>query len=270
MRVRPLILPLAALLVISAGVPAQARPRGLVFAEDFNGPAGARPNPSRWSFDVGGGGWGNHELESYTRSTRNAALDGHGHLVITARAEPRLDTEGTPSAYTSARLQTRGKFEFEYGLVEARIRVPAGTGLLPAFWMLGDDAYEPGGWPGSGEIDVMEILGSRPERLIGSLHGPWPSVPGGLHSSLLGRRPFSAGFHVYGMRWAPSRISFLLDGSTYATLTPAELPPGSTWPFTRPNFLLLDLAVGGDWPGAPDASTPFPARMLVNWVKVWQ
>jgi beta-glucanase (GH16 family) len=269
-RARPLILLLTALLLLCGAAPSRAQQRRLVLSEDFNGPAGARPRATRWNYDLGGGGWGNRELEYYTRSPRNAALDGHGHLVISARAEPRTDSEGQTWDYTSARLQTRGRFEFEHGLVEARIRVPAGAGLLPAFWMLGDDAYEPGGWPGSGEIDAMEILGSHPETLVGSVHGPWPAAPSGLHASARSPAPLSAGFHVYGVSWSRERVTFLLDGVAYRAMTPADLPPGSTWPFERPNFLVLDVAVGGNWPGWPSPSTRFPARMLVDWVRVWR
>jgi beta-glucanase (GH16 family) len=259
-----------AILPLAAGASARARPLHLVFSEGFDGPAGARPSARRWNYDLGGGGWGNNELEAYTRSARNAALDGHGDLVITARVEPLLDAGGRVWDYTSARVQTRGRFEFEHGLVQARVRVPAGAGLLPAFWLLGDDAYEPGGWPGSGEIDAMEIVGSRPETLVGSLHGPWPADGSGLHASIRAQTPFSSGFHVYGVRWSRQRVAFLLDGVVYSTLTPADLPPASIWPFERPNFLVLDVAVGGNWPGRPQPATRFPARMLVDWVRVWR
>lgn len=240
----------------------------LIWSDDFNGPVGTGPDPAKWSFDTGGDGWGNRELQYYTSRPSNAALDGLGDLVITARREPFTGPDGVARTYTSARLHTRHTFTFTYGLMEARIQVPAGDGLLPAFWSLGDDG--PGTWPGCGEIDAMEVLGSRPNVLHGTLHGAWPSLPNGRGASRESPVPLSAGFHVYGVRWAPARIEFMLDGSAYETVTPADLPPGSPWPFQHPNFLLLDLAVGGDWPGAPSSSTPFPARMLVDWVRVWQ
>jgi beta-glucanase (GH16 family) len=242
----------------------------LVWSDDFNGPAGAGPNPRKWSFDTGGGGWGNKELESYTSRPVNAELDGRGHLVITARAETYTGSDGVTRDYTSARLQTLHKFEFEYGLVEARIKVSAGRGLLPQFWMLGNNGYRPGGWPGSGEIDTMEVLGSKPHVVKGTIHGPWSWAPHGVSASLRSRPSLASGFHVYGVEWGPSRISFLLDGSAYQTITPADLPAGAAWPFQHLYFLLLDLAVGGVWAGSPSPATPLPAQMIVDWVRVWQ
>jgi beta-glucanase (GH16 family) len=228
------------------------------------------PDPTKWSFDTGGTGWGNEELESYTRNADNAELDGKGSLAITARAETHTGPEGLTRAYTSARLQTLHKFEFEYGLIQARIKIPAGQGLLGQFWALGNDAYRPGGWPASGEIDAMEVLGSRPNTLHGTLHAPWPSAPHGIAGVTERRSPLSAGFHVYEVEWGPHEIKFLLDGVSYKTIVPSDVRTGAPWPFRHPYFLLLDLAVGGVWPGSPDASTNFPARMLVDWVRVWQ
>jgi beta-glucanase (GH16 family) len=252
-----------------ASVPTPAR--HLVWSEAFAGPAGTSPDPTKWSFDTGGNGWGNNELQYYTSRPSNAALDGHGDLVITARRETYKGPDGVTRGYTSARLQTLDKFEFTYGLLEARIQVPTGQGLLPGFWTLGSDAYaSETAWPGCGETDVMEVLGSEPNVLNGTVHGPWPSLPNGVGGTDVSPTPLSAGFHVYGVEWAPDRISFLLDGSVYKTVTPSDLPSGSAWPFNRPEFLLLNLAVGGDWPGSPSASTTFPAQLRVNWVRVWQ
>jgi beta-glucanase (GH16 family) len=246
-------------------------PTQLVWSDEFNGPAGASPDPAKWSFDVGGSGWGNNELQYYTSSPNNASLDGHGDLVIAARAEQYTGPDGVTRSYTSARLQTLHTFQFTYGLAEASIQVPAGQGLLPAFWSLGNEAYDgPNAWPASGEIDAMEVLGSEPNVLHGTLHGAWPSLPDGLGGTDESPTPLSAGLHVYGVEWLPTKISFLLDGSVYKTITPADLPPGSPWPFQHPFFLLLNLAVGGNWPGAPSPSTPFPAKMIVHWVRVWQ
>jgi beta-glucanase (GH16 family) len=241
----------------------------LIWSENFNGSAGARPNPRRWNYDIGGGGWGNGELEYYTARRANAKLDGHGHLAITARAEPYSGVDGVTRSYTSARLQTLRKFEFQYGLVEARIKVPAAPGLRSAFWMLGNDAYQPGGWPGSGEIDIMEVLGSRPTVVKGTIHGPWPWAPHGVGSGLSSSGSLASGFHVYGVEWSPAQISFLLDGAVYETVTPADLPPGTPWPFQHPFFLLLNLGIGGLATGAP-LPVAFPVRMLVDWVRVWR
>ena len=163
--------------------------RHLIWSDEFNGPAGAKPNPAKWNFDVGGNGFGNRELEYYTSRPSNASLNGKGDLVITARAEKYTGSDGVTRNYTSARLQTLHKFEFTYGLLEARILVPAGQGLLPAFWTLGNEAYESEkNYPGCGEIDVMEVLGSEPKVLNGTLHGPWPWAPNGIGYDL-GRQP---------------------------------------------------------------------------------
>jgi beta-glucanase (GH16 family) len=254
------------------GASAQIAPtqsRRLIWSDEFAGAPGGPPSSS-WNFDTGGGGWGNAELQSYTSRAQNASLDGLGHLQVTAQAQTYTGEDGIRRNFTSARLQTLHKFELSYGLLEARIQVPAGRGLLPQFWMLGNDAYRPGGWPACGEIDAMEVLGSKPNTVAGTIHGPWPSAPNGLGGSTSSAVPLSAGFHVYGVEWSPTRISFLLDGTVYATVTPSRLPAGSPWPFRHPFFLVLDLAVGGVWPGSPDARTAWPARMSVDWVRAWQ
>jgi beta-glucanase (GH16 family) len=245
--------------------------RRLIWADEFNGPAGARPNPSKWNFDVGGTGWGNNELQYYTSSPGNASLNGRGALAMTARSEPFTGPNGVSHAYTSARLQTWSTFRFKYGLIAARIQVPAGRGLLSGFWSLPAKAYDRSGpCPPCGEIDAMEVLGSLPHLLHGTLHGPWPWAPGGVSAKKRLSKSLSAGFHVYAARWSPNRICFLLDGKPYETLKPTDLRPGSKWPFRDPNFLLLSLAVGGRWPGAPKPSTHFPAQMHVDWVRVWR
>src|ERR1700728_171687 len=245
--------------------------RKLIWADEFNGPAGASPEPFKWSFDTGGGGWGNEELESYTSRPVNAELDGQGHLAITARAEKYTGADGITRDYTSARLQTLNTFRFEYGMAEARIQVPAGQGLVAQFWMLGQEAYESeNAWPGCGEIDTAEVLGSEPNIVNGTLHAPWSFAPTGVQGQADSATPLSAGFHTYSVEWEPERISFMLDGSVYKTITSSDLPAGAAWPFKHPYFLLLDLAVGGEWPGSPNTSTHFPAQMLVDWVRVWQ
>jgi beta-glucanase (GH16 family) len=245
--------------------------RHLIWSEEFNGPAGSSPNPANWNFDTGGNGWGNEELESYTSRPQNASLDGKGDLAITARTESYTDSAGIPRQYTSARLQTLHKFQFQYGLVEASIQVPTGQGLWPTFWLLGGECYSGSkSWPACGEIDAMEVLGSTSNAVHGTLHAPWPFAPKGIGGKAESPTPLSGGFHVYGVEWAPERISFLLDGTVYETISRSQLPAGAAWPFQHPFFLLLNLAVGGVWPGSPNASTQFPAQMLVNWVRVWQ
>jgi beta-glucanase (GH16 family) len=239
------------------------------FVDDFNGPAGASPDPAAWTFDTGGN-WGyGAQLQSYTDRAQNASQDGNGHLVITAAKETYTGPDGVTRQYTSARLHTWRKFEFTYGRIEARIQVPAGRGLWPGFWAFGDGAYTSNDWPASGEIDVMEFDGSQPDTLLGTLHGPRAGYPNGyaLQGTFHSPTPLSAGFHTYAADWAPTGIRFELDGQPYATMTPSQLPPGATWPFDHPFFLALDLAIG-DWVGPPDSTTPFPARMLVDWVRV--
>jgi beta-glucanase (GH16 family) len=244
--------------------------RKLVWSDEFNGLAGASPG-SQWQFDTGGNGWGNEELESYTSRPANAELDGQGHLAITALAEKYTGKDGVTRSYTSARLQTLKTFQFQYGLVEARIQVPAGQGLVAQFWALGSEAYEGSdAWPACGEIDTAEVLGSEPNIVNGTLHAPWPWAPTGVQGQAESATPLSAGFHTYSVEWEPEQISFMLDGSVYKTITPADLPAGAAWPFKHPYFLLMDLAVGGEWPGSPNTSTHFPAQMLVDWVRVWQ
>jgi beta-glucanase (GH16 family) len=240
----------------------------LIWHDEFNGRRGARPDPRKWSFETGYG-WGDGELQSYTRRPRNAALDGRGHLVISARHERYTGADGRRANYTSARINTRTKFEFKYGRVEARIRVPRGRGLLPAFWALGRN-LDTAGWPAAGEIDVMEVY-DDPFTVRGTLHGPRSGHREyAVEATRRVRTRLSRGFHVYGVSWSPGRIAFRLDGDVYAVRTPSDLPAGSTWSFNHPFFLLLNVAVGPRWLGAPDATTPWPARMLVDWVRVRQ
>jgi beta-glucanase (GH16 family) len=192
-------------------------------------------------------------------------------LAITARAEKYTGADGITRNYTSARLQTLNTFRFQYGVAEARVQVPTGQGLVAQFWMLGQEAYEgENAWPSCGEIDTAEVLGSEPNIANGTLHAPWSFAPTGVQGQADSATPLSAGFHTYSVEWEPERISFMLDGTVYKTITPSDLPAGAAWPFKHPYFLLLDLAVGGEWPGSPNASTHFPAQMLVDWVRVWQ
>jgi beta-glucanase (GH16 family) len=239
----------------------------LAWHDEFNGRRGARPDPRKWSFETGYG-WGDGELQSYTSRRRNASLDGRGHLGITARREDYTGSDQRPASYTSARINSRAKFEFAYGRVEARIRVPRGRGLLPAFWALGSN-LDTVGWPAAGEIDQMEVYGGDPFTVHGTLHGPRSGHEEyAVEATRRAEARLSNGFHVYGVSWRPGRIAFLLDGHVYAVRTPADLPSGSSWRFDRPFFLLLNVAVGPRWLGRPDATTPWPARMLVDWVRV--
>lgn len=244
---------------------ASVAPPRPVWADEFAGPAGTRPDSRSWTHEVGGGGWGNDELQTYTRSRTNAALDGDGHLAIVAR---RREPGAEPGGFTSARLTTKGRVDVRYGAVEARIKVPPGQGLWPAFWALGIDLPRDS-WPASGEIDLMEVIGSEPKVVHAGIHGPdehdGPYTTGGAARNI---EPLDRAFHVYGARWIPGAIQFELDGRPYATVVQADLRSGQRWVFDAPFFLLLNIAVGGTWPGPPDGTTAFPATMLVDWVRV--
>lgn len=227
------------------------------------------PSTAQWTHDLGAYGAPDHELQTYTDSPSNVSFDGHGDLAIVARRQTATGPDGQLRNYTSARLETQGLFSTQYGLIEARMKIPAGTGLWSAFWMLGDDISAVG-YPGSGEIDVMETLGRTPFTVRGTLHGPdgQSSYSRGQDSG--SPRSLATGFHIYGVSWSHNSITWLLDGIPYATTTSANLSTGQTWVFNHPFHLLLNLAVGGDWPGPPNSSTPFPATLLVDWVRVYQ
>ncbi len=240
----------------------------LVWSDEFNRPNGSGVDLSKWTTQTGGGGFGNHELESYTDRRANVREE-NGHLVIEARREAFTGNDGIARSYTSARLQTRGHFSERYGRFEARMQLPLGKGLWPAFWLLGDDT-QTHPWPGCGEIDIMENIGD-PHRVFGTLHGPGYSGAHGIqaHYDLPAGEAVNTGFHTYAVDWSPSAIRFSVDGHVYATQTPKALPPGTKWVYDHPFFVLLNLAGGGAWPGNPDASTKLPQQLLVDWVRVY-
>jgi beta-glucanase (GH16 family) len=255
-----------------ATAPADADPprtSAVVFFDDFTGPAGSPVNGANWNLETGDNVH-NEELQYYTSGTNNAALDGQGNLAITARQENPGNYQCWYGRceYTSARLNTSGKFSAHYGRVEARIKIPRGQGVWPAFWALGTD-FGQVGWPASGEIDIMENVGFEPDRVHGTLHGPGYSGGGGIGAgySLPGGRHFADDFHTFAVDWAPDRITWSVDGNVFQTRTPADLG-GNPWVFNKPFFLILNFAVGGQWPGYPDGSAPFPQSMLIDYVRV--
>jgi beta-glucanase (GH16 family) len=242
----------------------------LSWSDEFNGPDGSAPDATKWTYDIGGGGWGNKELEFYTRRPQNVELKG-GNLVITAQKETYTGADGVTRNYTSARLKTKGLFSQTYGRFEARIKIPAGQGIWPAFWMLGNNIGSVG-WPTCGEIDIMENIGKEPGTIHGSLHGPSTT----RHTSdltapfrLPAGQNFSDDFHIYAVEWEPETLRFYVDTNLYATFTSAQWPAGGKWVFDQPHFILLNLAVGGDWPGPPDSTSVFPQQMLVDYVRVY-
>ncbi|MFD3943887.1 ricin-type beta-trefoil lectin domain protein [Streptomyces sp. NPDC058579] len=244
--------------------------QAVTFEDNFDGPAGAGVDQGKWNIETGDNGGNNHERQWYTPGASNAALDGQGNLVITARRENPGNYQCWYGRceYTSARLNTAGRFTQTHGHVEARMKVPRGQGMWPAFWMLGHDIGQVG-WPNSGEIDVMENVGYEPSTVHGTLHGPGYSGGGGIGAAytLSGGRAFADDFHTFAVDWSPGSITWTVDGQVYQRRTPADLG-GRQWVFDKPFFLILNLAVGGDWPGNPDGSTPFPNHLVVDYVRV--
>jgi beta-glucanase (GH16 family) len=270
----------------AAPVPATTTPSGattpttssrrLLFHDEFDGAAGGLPRGSAWDPQEGAG-WGTGQLQSYTARTQNVKLDGAGNLALIARKESYRGDDGETVGYTSARLQTKDRFSFTYGRVESRIKVPSGTGLWPAFWLLGDDIYTKG-WPEAGEIDVMETIGSLPKELNGTVHAPLGAWSGSADADgsewtrgeiYTHATSLADAYHVYAAEWKPDAIDFSIDGKVYFTINKSQMPAGGRWTFDHPNHLLLNLAVGGEWPGAPTDATPFPSTMLVDWVRVY-
>jgi len=239
----------------------------LSWSDEFNGANGSAPDPAKWSFDIGGKN-PNNELESYTSRPANVQQK-HGDLVITARKENYTGTDGVARQYTSARIRTKGLFLQAYGRFEASIKLPLGKGIWPAFWMLGDD-IDSAGWPKCGEIDIFENIG-EPSVSYSTLHGPGYSGAHGISKkfSLPAGEAVNTGFHLYAVEWAPNDIKFFLDNQLVAERTPADLPAGTKWVYDHPFFIILNVAVGGAWPGNPDATTKFPQKMLVNYVRVY-
>jgi len=239
-----------------------ARFTELTLSEEFD--ADGQPNASIWGYDIGTGenGWGNQELQYYTDRPENVNVQ-NGVLLITAREE---SFEG--SSYTSARLVTKDKFEQRYGRFEARIRLPYGQGIWPAFWMLGADIDE-NPWPGAGEIDIMEYRGQNPTLLIGSVHGPGYSGGDAISKeySLVNDR-FDTGFHIFGIEWGPEYVNFYVDDVLYNQITPEDVT--GTWVFNKPFYILMNLAVGGTFVGSPNEETEFPQTMLVDYVRVYK
>ncbi|MDQ6816403.1 MAG: glycoside hydrolase family 16 protein, partial [Actinomycetota bacterium] len=240
---------------------------GLVWHDEFTGRAGAPPNRAHWGALSGPR---NDQLQNFRPD--NVSLDGAGHLVITARRQVYTDRNGVTRQFTSGSIETRGLFQTpRYGSLLARIEIPRGKGLWPAFWALGNN-YGRVGWPRCGEIDVMENTGGNPFRIKGSIHGPQAhtSIDYAVHRVAWSRVSLATGFHIYGVTWRPGKIIFTLDGVHYGTVTPADLSNGQRWVFDKPVFLILTLAIQGGPSAQPDAATRFPARMLVDWVRVYR
>lgn len=260
-----IIFSLTLFLFVSCNDDNEIKPRNwqLVWEDEFEGPAGQLPDAAKWNYDIGRGpnndGWGNLELQTYTNSPENVSLDGAGNLVITA-----LST-GT---FTSARINTKGLFEQAYGRFEAKIRTPYGPGIWPAFWMLGNDIDQVD-WPQCGEIDIMELRGQQPNIIHGSVHGPGYS--GGSPVTLgfgFENDRFDVDFHLFAVEWGEDFIDFFVDDTLYQRITPDDVP--GEWVYDHPFYILLNVAVGGNYVGFPTPDTPFPQAMIVDFVKVYR
>ena len=216
-----------------------------------------------WGYDLGGGGWGNNELETYTNNSKNSFVTSGGYLVLEARQEPFGSAN-----YTSARMLTMGKQDFTYGRIDVRAKLPKGQGVWPAIWMLGSNISNTP-WPACGEIDMMELLGNQPNKVYGTAH--WSN--GGQNAQLGGSYTmpsgdFSQGFHVFSILWNSSEIGWYIDNQKYFTAPKSSMV--GTYPFDKPFFIILNVAVGGAWPGNPDGTTVFPQRMIVDYIRVYQ
>ena len=242
-----------------------ARSRRLVWSDEFNAPAGTLPERANWSFQEGGQWGGGRELQCYTNRPENASHDGRGKLVITVRRED-YPCFSNPAKYTSARIRSRGKREFRFGYIEARIKVPRGRGIWPAFWTVGNiDA-----WPEEGEFGVMEARGSQPAAVYQTVHGPTPTGDHWQQGDKTVGPVWSRGFHKYGVLWAPRKVTFYVDGRVTSVRSAEDIPAGAVWPFQSfPNYLILNVAVGG-WAGSPGRATRFPAAMWIDYVRVYQ
>jgi beta-glucanase (GH16 family) len=260
-----MVLALTLAVAASAATPAWE----LVWGDEFGQPDGSAPASTNWVYDLGGGGWGNNELETYTNRRENSRIEG-GTLVIEARKETFTGSDNVTRDYTSARLKTLGKQAWTHGRIEARMKLPYGQGIWPAFWMMGTD-LKTVGWPKCGEIDIMENIGREPSTVHGTVHGPGYSGGNGIGGgkTLSGGQKLADDFHVYAIEWETNRIRWFYDNQLYFTVTPANLPADTKWVFDHPHFILLNLAVGGNWPGKPDATTVFPQKLLVDYVRVY-
>lgn len=253
----------------------------LVWSDEFTNSTGtnAQPNPSIWTYDTGAGGWGNDELETYcawgstaspcSAASPNAYVGTDGYLHIVAQ-------QPSNSVYTSARIKTQGLFSFRYGRLEIRAMVPEAQGFWPAGWSMGNNIATVN-WPACGEMDVLERVNAAasPDWNEGSIHGP------GFTGTSIGTvfdfpsGQTAAGWHTYGMIWSAGSIAYYVDDPThpYVTYTPSNLVglSGASWPFDagQSNFIILNLAVGGAWPGSPSSSTPFPSEMLIDYVRIY-
>ena len=247
---------LAFLVLLFLPIRLNAQCESLIWADEFDG---TEVNTEKWTINVDDYGGGNNELQYYTDRPENIVVED-GKLIITAFEEDYLTRE-----YTSAKINSKYKGDWRYGRIEASIKLPEGQGMWPAFWMMPTEQVY-GGWPNSGEIDIMELVGHEPSTVYGTLHyGPPYEYTNGSYTLPSGK--FSDGFHVFSIEWTPDSISWFVDGELYSTKDPEDV---SQWQvFQEKFYLILNLAVGGNWPGPPDETTVFPQTMEVEYIRVY-
>ena len=258
------------------GDPKQAKvTKRLLWKQEFTGKAGTKPNTKIFTYDMGGGGWGNNEHQAYTN--HNAVLNGAGQLNINLkRITPDLDdlyemcpidTPGNACEFESSRLQTKGKLSFKYGRLEARIKVPVGDGTWPAFWMLGND-FPANSWPNCGEIDIMETKGSEPYTVHGSVHGPGYSGGDAITNTKTISTRIGAGYHVYALDWTYNKMVWSIDGKVYHTVTPSVVGSNNSYVFNKEMFMIMNVAAGGWFAGQvdPDLNS---ARMSIDYIRYY-
>ncbi|WP_309608901.1 glycoside hydrolase family 16 protein [Flavobacterium sp.] len=239
----------------------------LSWSDEFNGAAGASPDATKWAYDIGTGnsGWGNQELEYYTNRTENVAMDGAGNLVITAKKE-----NFGGSAYTSARIKTQALFEQTYGRFEARLKTPYGPGIWPAFWMLGSNITTTA-WPQCGEIDIMELRGQLPNINNGTIHGPGYSGGNAITGTYaLKNSRYDVDYHVFAVEWNADKMDFYVDDYLYQRIEKSDVAKKGEWVYDNPFFLILNIAVGGNFVGFPTEQTPLPQTMTIDYVRVYK
>jgi beta-glucanase (GH16 family) len=257
---------LTALFFFSTAIPAQETNKevwGLVWADEFDSPA---INTNNWRFDWGSNGWGNGELEYYTGRISNAYIED-GKLVIQSLEQNYRDAE-----YTSARMKTQGKQSFRFGKIAARMKLPYGQGIWPAFWLMGEDvtnAYS--NWPICGEIDIFELVGSKPSTILAALHGPGFSGNEAFKKNYrLKNGRFCDDFHVFSIEWDQNSIKWFIDETNFYSVLRKKIEESGTWVFDKDFFLLMNTAVGGKLSGYPDETTVFPQKFFVDWIRYYR
>ena len=256
----------------------------LLWSDEFSGTKGTVPNSKTWAYDIGNSyGWGNSELEYYTQKPANISLDGKGKLLVTATrisdssgfqvgnvaGTEKILNSCPECQFTSAKIKTANKVGFQYGRIEIRMKNPAGVGTWPAFWMLGNDLLAGNPWPECGEIDIMEARGYMGEAAFGTIHGPnfANGNSGGFGSTFNNGAQLSDAFHTYAIEWKKNQIDFYVDDTMYLSATPKDIAPGR-WVFNQEFFLILNLAMGGEFAGELDPALN-QSQMSIDYIRVY-